>query len=154
VAEPPSVEHAHAAAAEGGRAARRRLQAALAAWVVLSMAGAVVLLLPDTGRRLVAFSGAHGLTPLDALGTTLLLVGWLLALGVVLRRPELRTQAAAHAARGPRAFAVGLGVGLIVASVFADFAGWWAVGAMLLAALQLYWFVRIAGTSWAGLVNR
>ena len=119
------------------RSPRRPLLAALTAWFALSAAGALVLVLPDGGRRLVAFSGAHGLTALDALGTALLFVGWLLPVAWVLHRPELRTGVLALASDGRYAFAGGVGVGLIVASVFADFAGWWAAGAALLASLQV-----------------
>ncbi|MDQ4025114.1 MAG: hypothetical protein M3217_06455 [Actinomycetota bacterium] len=100
--------------------------------------------MPDGGPRLVTFSGAHGLTALDAFGTALLLVGWLLPVASVLHRPELRTAVLALASHSRYAFAGGVGTGLIVASVFADFGGWWAAGAALLAGLQVYALVRIS----------
>ena len=120
------------------------MRRALFIWAACSIVGVGVLALPDAGPRLVAFSEAHGLTLLDTAGVAMLLGGWV----PVLRRASAGRQAAGGAAWAPRsrwpAFVAGLGLGLLIASVFSDFAGWWAVGAGLLVAVQLVVLTGVA----------
>ena len=109
-----------------------RMLATIVGWLALSAAGALLLVLPDSGDRLVGFSDAHGLTPQDAAGVALLLAGWLLVWTRLPRRPL-----------GPRAAALaGVGAGLVIASAAQDFEGWWVVGAAVLAAVQAAAFAR------------
>lgn len=107
-----------------------RRQVAITA--LLIVAGVLILFVPAgaEGRVLVPISAGHGLSAVDAAGATLLAVGatWLEVL-VVRRLP--------HLALAPRAlFALGLlaglGVGLVIASVFSGFLWWWGVGAAAL----------------------
>ncbi|GAB3338661.1 hypothetical protein RMN56_18985 [Micromonospora halotolerans] len=99
---------------------------------LLIVAGVLILLIPagDEGPVLVPVSEGHGLSAVDAAGAALLAVGgtWLEVL-VVRRLP--------HLALPPRALfglglLAGLGVGLLVASVFSGFFWWWAIGAAAL----------------------
>ena len=108
----------------------------IAVWMAASAAGAVLLALPDEGDRLVTFSEAHGLTLLDGVAVGVLVAGWLPAAAAGWRREELVENVGRSTARGA-VFMAGVGAGLVVASAFADFAGWWAVGALLLASIQL-----------------
>ncbi|WP_330465690.1 hypothetical protein [Micromonospora zamorensis] len=112
-----------------GEGAPRR-QVGLAALLVV--AGVLVLFVPagDEGRVLVALSEGHGLTAVDVVGVALLTVGgtWLEVL-VVRRLPHLALPPRALFALGLLA---GLGVGLLIASVFSGFFWWWAVGASTL----------------------
>ncbi|MGI5523373.1 hypothetical protein ACQEUX_20940 [Micromonospora sp. CA-259024] len=99
---------------------------------LLIAAGVLILFVPasDEGRVLVPLSEGHGLSAVDVVGAALLALGgtWLEVL-VVRRLP--------HLALAPRTlFALGLlaglGIGLLVASVFSGFFWWWAVGASAL----------------------
>ena len=105
-------------------------------WMTASAVGAILLALPDRGDRLVNFSEAHGLTLVDGLGVAVLVAGWLpVAAAGWQRRNELMRSVDRSTASGG-IFVAGVGVGLIVASAFVDFAGWWAVGALLLVLIQ------------------
>ncbi len=113
----------------------------LVAFVVLTAAGAVVIALPDSGPRL-ALSDAHGPGPLDAAGIVLAafgsgLVWWHVWCGrASVRRVPDRI-------RNWWWFTAGTGLGLVVASVLADFAGWWAIGAGLITLVQITLFVAV-----------
>jgi hypothetical protein len=106
-------------------------------WLAWSAVGAALVALPDTGPRLLEFSGAHGPGLLDTVGIGLLLVG---SLG--LWRHLWRGRAAFTPLPPLWTFAAGLGVGLVTASVLGDFGAWWAVGAGLLLVVQLALFAR------------
>ncbi|WP_406072289.1 hypothetical protein [Micromonospora sp. NBC_01638] len=99
---------------------------------LLIAAGVLVLFVPasDEGRVLVPLSEGHGLSAVDAVGAALLALGgtWLEVL-VVRRLPHLALPPRALFALGLLA---GLGIGLLIASVFSGFFWWWAVGATAL----------------------
>ncbi|MBY8871344.1 hypothetical protein K7640_05745 [Micromonospora sp. PLK6-60] len=107
-----------------------RAQVAIAALLVV--AGVLILFVPagDEGPVLVPISDGHGLSAVDGVGAALLAVGgtWLEVL-VVRRLPYLALPPRAVFGLGLLA---GLGVGLLVASVFSGFFWWWAVGAAAL----------------------
>ncbi|RZT80591.1 hypothetical protein EV382_3847 [Micromonospora violae] len=99
---------------------------------LLVVAGVLVLFVPagNEGTVLAPISEGHGLSAVDAVGAALLTVGgtWLEVL-VVRRLPYLALPPRALFGLGLLA---GLGVGLLIASVFSGFFWWWAVGAALL----------------------
>lgn len=80
-------------------------------------------------------SDGHGLSAIDAVGASLLaLAGTWLEVLVIGRLP--------HLALPPRAvfglgLLAGLGTGIIIASVFSGFSGWWFVGAVALGVAAL-----------------
>jgi uncharacterized membrane protein len=107
-----------------------RTQVAITA--LLIVVGMIILLVPagKEGPILVPISEGHGLSAVDVVGAALLALGgtWLEVL-VVRRLP--------HLALPPRALfglglLAGLGIGLLIASVFSGFFWWWAVGATAL----------------------
>lgn len=104
----------------------------MAVTALLIAAGIVVLFVPagGEGRVLVPISEGHGLSLVDSLGAGLLAVGgtWLEVL-VVRRLPSLALPPRALFGLGLLA---GLGIGLLIASVFSAFFWWWAVGAVAL----------------------
>jgi len=112
-------------------------RAALVWWLVCSAAGVTLLVLPDTGPQLITFSEAHGPGLLDSASVVLLLVGtfffW---------RHLWRGRASFIPIRPMWTFALGLGAGLVIASVLGDFGAWWAVGAALLVLVQAVLFAR------------
>ncbi|MET8351651.1 MULTISPECIES: hypothetical protein [unclassified Micromonospora] len=99
--------------------------------VLLVVAGVLILFVPagDEGRVLVPISEGHGLSAVDGVGAALLAVGgtWLEVL-VVRRLPYLALPPRALFGLGLLA---GLGIGLLIASVFSGFFWWWAVGAAM-----------------------
>jgi len=107
-----------------------RTHVAIAA--LLMAVGVLVLFIPTAGegRVLLPISEGHGLSAVDAVGATLLALGgtWLEVL-VVRRLPYLALPPRALFGLGLLA---GLGVGLLIASVFSGFFWWWAVGAAAL----------------------
>ncbi|MGW5667355.1 hypothetical protein [Micromonospora sp. NPDC003776] len=92
----------------------------------------LILFVPagDEGRVLVRISEGHGLSAVDGVGAALLALGgtWLEVL-VVWRLPSLALPPRALFGLGLLA---GLGMGLLIASVFSGFFWWWAVGATAL----------------------
>jgi hypothetical protein len=96
----------------------------------LVVAGAAALALPGAleGPVLVPISTGHGLSAVDSVGAASLAVGitWLEAI-LLIRLPRLRLGARTLFGTGLLA---GLGLGLLLASVYTAF-WWWAVGAAL-----------------------
>jgi hypothetical protein len=90
------------------------------------------------GPVLVPISPGHGLALIDVVALVPLLAGMVLLLGGLWRRRERLDAALAHRPWSARAgaFAAGLGLGLLVASVLVFF-WWWAIGAGLLTATLL-----------------
>ena len=118
---------------------RRRLVAATA----LVVAGIVVLALPDSDRRLFSLSEEHGPSAVDALGAGISILGWLVAGRELWARRRSIVERTAGATLVAGAFATGVGAGLLVASVLGDFAWWWAIGAAVLAGVQVAAFVSL-----------
>ncbi|MEU5788250.1 hypothetical protein ABZ754_11015 [Micromonospora purpureochromogenes] len=118
---------------------RRRLAASL----VLTVAGVSILALPDSveGPRLFEFGPGHGPSALDMIGIALLTPGasWLLVT-LVGALPLLEYTPRVLLGLGG---AGGLGLGLLLASVFAGFTGWWVIGALTLTAVELVLFARV-----------
>ena len=111
-------------------------------WLGWSAAGVAAIAVPDQDRVLT-FSGAHGPGVLDLVGTVALLIG---ALGpwIYLWRGRAALRGPERAATGWLVFALGLGAGLLLASVLSDFSAWWAVGAGVLTLVQVAAFVSVA----------
>lgn len=120
------------------------VKVALTMWLVCSTIGGAVIALPDDGPRLFSISDAHGPSAVDAAGIAVLLGGWLFFLAALFqRRSALQHQLASRPANLFAPFAIGLSIGLVVASVAGDFGGWWIVGAVLLVGAQL-WLAALA----------
>ncbi|MFF4893414.1 hypothetical protein [Micromonospora chersina] len=107
-----------------------RTQVAITA--LLIVAGVLILFVPagEEGRVLVPVGEGHGLSAVDGVGAALLALGgtWLEVL-VVRRLPYLALPPRALFGLGLLA---GLGMGLLIASVFSGFFWWWAIGATTL----------------------
>jgi hypothetical protein len=105
------------------------------AWGILSATGLVVLLLPDSGPRLLSLSNLHGPSLVDSLGILALVAGWIvLDLATWRRRRLIRLRTAGLALAGGVGAAAG---GLVVWSVLGDHGSWWIVGALVLSVIQL-----------------
>ena len=124
----------------------------LLVWAILWAIGTAVVALPDSDNRLFSLSRAHGPSPVDALGAIVMIAGWLVFLAALWRRRARIAGRAGTPAGGAATFTLGLGAGLLVASVAGDYAHWWAVGAALLVAGQLL-LASLASTR-AGAANR
>ncbi len=113
-------------------------------WMTASAIGAALLAMPDEGERLVGFSDAHELTLLDTAAVGVLVAGWLPVAAAVWRRRDDLANSVGRSTRSGCLFIAGIGLGLVIASAFCDFGGWWAVGAGLLASVQLAALVVLA----------
>ncbi len=110
-------------------------------WLLCSLAGVVLIALPDPDRRLFSISEGHGLGLVDLVGALLLTAGWaVLDVQIWRRRRRLLVM-------GRRRLLV-LGVaalgGAVVLgwSVKRDAGAWWLLGVAVLAAVQLILAVR------------
>ncbi len=113
------------------------MRTALVSWAACLAVGGAIVALPDDRPRLVSFSDAHGPSALDALGIGFLLVGWAVFVAALWqRRGQVASRAGAGLALGGP-FAVGLGAGLVIASVASDYPHLWVVGAGILVAVQV-----------------
>jgi hypothetical protein len=113
------------------------MKTALLVWLGLTAVGAAVVALPDRGPRVVSFSRAHGPGVVDAVGIAVMLTGWVVFLVALWRRRQ-RIALRANTPRGLAvAFVLGLGAGLVVASVAADVSYWWVIGVACLVGAQL-----------------
>ncbi len=109
---------------------------AWAAWLFCSLVGTVLIVLPDSNRRVFSISEGHGPGITDLVGALVLTTGWAVLdvqtwLGrrrlLALRRPRLLLLVVA-----------GVGGAVVVAwSVGRDAGMWWLPGAALSAAAQL-----------------
>ena len=110
--------------------------------IALVLLGVALLAVPGAseGSVLVPISEGHGLSALDAVGAGLLAVGgtWLEIL-VIRRLPHLGLSPRVLFGLG---LVAGVGVGLVVASVFTGFFWWWAVGAAALGLVVIGLVVR------------
>lgn len=107
-----------------------------AGWLFLSLAGTVLIALPDPDRRLFSISESHGPGVMDLVGALVLATGWaILDVHIwrgrhrllALRRPLLLLLVVAA-----------LGGALLVGwSVERDAGLWWLLGVALLAGVQL-----------------
>ena len=113
-------------------------------WLACSVAGTVLIALPDPDRRLFSISESHGPGLTDFLGAVLLVAGWVvLDVQVWLGRRRLLTMG------WPRllllAVAALAGAAVIVWSVEGDAGMWWLMGALVLAGVQVVAAARATG---------
>ena len=113
------------------------MRTALIVWAVCSAIGGAIVALPDSGPRLVSFSQAHGPSAVDAIGIGVLLAGWVVFARAAWRRRDRVVRRGGHGLLLAVGFALGVGVGLVIASAAADYAYWWVIGGIVLLAAQL-----------------
>ncbi len=110
----------------------------LAILIALALVGVTLIALPDSNDRVFALSPEHGPAPLDLVGSVLVTAAWA---GLVARPIAVRQQVARRmgtAARSSTLFSAGLGLGLLVASIFSQVSWWWIVGVAILVGIQAY----------------
>jgi hypothetical protein len=130
----------------GKRFARHTLVAMMRALLVglpLIASGAIIVALPDTGRRLFSLSGRHGPSLVDAIGIAVLLAGWLVIAAAVLGRRERVARRAGVWGLGVGVVLAAVGLTVIVWSVAGDHGAWWALG-IVLAVLPQIWAIALA----------
>jgi hypothetical protein len=99
-------------------------------------AGVVMNAVPDPGESVVSLGSEHGLSFLDLVGVAVLLAGWLVVATEVWRRRARVLDRVAPVERIGAAFAAGIGLGLLSASLFNEWSWWWVLGTALLVAVQ------------------
>lgn len=100
-------------------------------------AGVVINALPDSGASIISLGSEHGLSGLDLVGVALLVGGWLVVVADIWRRRARVLDRVGAAERISAAFGAGVGLGLLSASLFNEWSGWWLLGVALLVAVQL-----------------
>lgn len=110
---------------------KRPLFCAVALFVI---AGWIVIALPHRleGPVLVRISAGHGVSVSDLVALGPLLTGLALLVLWWPRRTLLMVVTHRHGFAVATAFLAGVGLGLVTASVFRRFFGWWVVGVALL----------------------
>lgn len=105
-------------------------------WLLCSLAGTVLIALPDPDRRLFSISQGHGPGVVDLVGALVLTAGWLVLDVQVWRR---RRHILAMGRR--RLLVLGLaalvGAAVLVWSVERDAGNWWLLGVAVLAGVQV-----------------
>ncbi len=103
--------------------------------ITLVIVGLVCLALPDVfeGREILVISPGHALSILDAFALVPLVFGAsLLEYGIWRQRREVMQIWINNPASGAGVcFGAGIGLGLLLASVFSSFSLWWALGALI-----------------------
>ncbi len=105
-------------------------------WLLCSLAGTVLIALPDPDRRLFSISENHGPGVVDLVGALVLAAGWVvLDVQIWRRRRRILTMG-----RG-RLLMLGLaalgGAAVLGWSVERDAGAWWLLGVAVLAGVQL-----------------
>lgn len=129
------------------------------AWLpaTLVVAGVlVIILIPDhRAPRVFEFAEGRGPSFPDLAGFGLIAAGLYPALAALV---GARKAISSHWRRDRMGlwypFTAGLGIGLVLAGLFADFAGWWGLGALLLLGLGLWAWRLIGPLSRAGGAGR
>lgn len=106
------------------------------AWLACSLAGVVLIALPDSDRRVFSISEAHGAALTDLVGAVVLVAGWAI-LDVQVWRGRRRLGAVGRSGLVLLSGAVLAGGVLVGWSVAGDAGWWWLAGAAVLAAVQL-----------------
>jgi uncharacterized membrane protein YidH (DUF202 family) len=104
--------------------------------LILVAAGAVIVALPDEGKRLFSISRQHGPSLQDVIGLILVFIGYGWFIKQVWKRRDKILQ---HKSRFSFKFIPSLfliGIVLIVVSVINDYGYWWVCGAVILIILQ------------------
>lgn len=111
--------------------------------LLLIACGIGVLALPASleGPQVIHFGPGHGPSLVDIAGILLVAPGgtWLLAL-IIRGLPSLRLPPLALVGLGAL---FGAGLGLTIASVFADFSAWWIVGLGLLTLVEAFLLAKL-----------
>lgn len=113
-------------------------------WVLLLLLfiGFVIVALPDNNERLFSISRDHGPSLQDAIGLIFIAIGYTGLAGKVWKQRR-RIFLYKHTKIFQLClFIFGLGAGLIIASIAADFCHWWVVGAAMLMVVQAISFYK------------
>jgi hypothetical protein len=111
--------------------------------LLLVACGVAVLALPSSaeGPEVIHFGPGHGPSLVDLAGIALVVPGGLWLLTIIVRGlPALQLPPAALTGLGTL---FGVGLGLTIASVFADFGAWWIIGLGLLTVAEAYLLARL-----------
>lgn len=110
---------------------QRSIRRATAVWLVASIIGVAIVMLPDEGPRLLSLSRTHGPSAVDVVGIAVLVAGWSV-FAVALWRARV---AVGH--RMLPATMATIGLVSLLWFITRDVAGWWGVSVALLVAAQL-----------------
>jgi hypothetical protein len=111
---------------------RSNIIRAMLVWLALSLAGAVVVALPDDGQRVFTLSETHGPSAVDLAGVILLMLGWLIFLAALWRvRHSIRSRSLIFGAAA-------VGAAIVAWSILTDAGWWWVLGVAILVAAQVW----------------
>lgn len=108
--------------------------------LLIMLVGFIIVALPDSDVRLFSISKEHGPSLQDAIRLLLILVAYVLLLIKVWRQKEKVRRYQHTGIFQIGLFVLGLGHGLIIASLLNDYTCWWVYGVILIAAIQVIVF--------------
>jgi len=109
---------------------------------IVILIGFVLILLPDSNKRLFSISKDHGPSILDAIGLVLILFPYIL---LIVKAWKNRSRLANYHDKLIFKFGIylfGIGTGLVIASVANDCSFWWIIGAILMLGVQIPLFIK------------
>jgi hypothetical protein len=117
-----------------------RVETRVAIWAGGSAVGVGILMLPDSGPRVVSFSDAHGPSAVDLVGIAVLVGAWCPIVALLWhRRRALATRRGRHCGTLAAAGVVGLTL-----AVGLDLGDWWVVAVITLVIAQAWALVIVA----------
>lgn len=104
--------------------------------ILLVLIGFIIVALPDSDKRLFSISKDHGPSMQDAIGLLLILFSYAWLVIEAWKRKSKLLKYKNSTGFIMCVFLIGLGFGLIVASVAGDHKYWWIYGIVLVASIQ------------------
>lgn len=104
--------------------------------LLLILLGIVIVALPDSDVRLFSISKDHGPSLQDAIGLVLILIPYVILATQAWKQREKVLRYKNSKWFKTSLFLLGLGGGLIIASVVADYSHWWVYGIVILVGIQ------------------
>lgn len=99
--------------------------------------GFIIVALPDSGPRVFSISTDHGPSLQDVIGLALGLISYIYLLTIAWKRKERIIKYVNSSIFRLGLVLFGLGLGLVIASVFRDNPNWWVFGGLIMLIIQI-----------------
>lgn len=99
--------------------------------------GFIIVALPDSGPRLFSMSTDHGPSLQDTIGLAIGLISYIYLVVIAWKRKDRLNKYLNSKIFRSGLFLFGLGLGLVIASVFRDNPNWWLLGGLIMLIIQV-----------------